>query len=84
MSENNNSSNDEQNSVANVDRSPLPAQDKGGLARVTPIVRHCADTYKGCCLPYKTPVMPNGHCVCNCAACGVARYQAMEAYNEQR
>lgn len=45
---------------------------------VVPLVRHCADTYQGCCLPYKTPVTPNGWCVCNCGDCRVAKYQALE------
>lgn len=52
--------------------------------RVKSIAQHCADPYQGCCLPYKTPVTPNGWCVCICGDCRLAKYQEQEKWNEQR
>lgn len=42
---------------------------------VTPIVKHCGDTYKACCLPW-------GWCSCICGDCRIAKYTEQEKRNE--
>lgn len=62
-----NLSNEDQELNSQPSESPRPA--RPALA-----VRHCADTYKACCVPW-------GWCHCNCGDCRVAKYAAIQTLN---